>query len=43
MENINFVRDEKFMEEAIRLALLAAERDEVPVGAVAVRNGEIIA
>ena len=43
MENINFVRDEEFMEEAIRLALLAAERDEVPVGAVAVRNGEIIA
>lgn len=36
-------RDEEFMEEAIRLALLAAERDEVPVGAVAVRNGEIIA
>ena len=35
--------DEKFMREAIRLALLAAERDEVPVGAVAVRDGEIIA
>ena len=31
------------MEEAIRLALLAAERDEVPVGAIAVRDGEIIA
>ena len=43
MENINLTEDEKFMEEAIRLALLAAERDEVPVGAVAVRNGEIIA
>ena len=43
MENITFVRDEEFMEKAIRLALLAAERDEVPVGAVAVRNGEIIA
>ncbi len=43
MENIDMTRDEEFMEEAIRLALLAAERDEVPVGAVAVRNGEIIA
>lgn len=43
MENINLTDDEKFMEEAIKLALLAAERDEVPVGAVAVRDGEIIA
>lgn len=31
------------MEEAIRLALIAAQRDEVPVGAVAVRDGRIIA
>ena len=43
MENINLTEDEKFMEEAIRLALLAAERDEVPVGALAVRDGKIIA
>lgn len=43
MENIDITRDEEFMEEAIRLALLAAERDEVPVGAIAVRDGEIIA
>lgn len=43
MENINLTDDEIFMEEAIRLALLAAERDEVPVGAVAVRDGKIIA
>lgn len=43
MENINLTEDEKFMEEAIRLALLAAERDEVPVGALAVRDGQIIA
>ena len=43
MENINLTEDEKFMEEAIKLALFAAERDEVPVGAVAVRGGEIIA
>ena len=35
--------DEIFMEEAIKQALAAAERDEVPVGAIAVRNGEIIA
>ena len=31
------------MEEAIKLALQAAEMDEVPVGAVAVRDGKIIA
>ena len=43
MENINLTEDEKFMEEAIHLALLAAERDEVPVGALAVRDGKIIA
>lgn len=43
MENIDITRDEEFMEEAIRLAILAAERDEVPVGALAVRDGEIIA
>ena len=30
------------MEEAINLALEAAERDEVPVGAVCVRDGKII-
>lgn len=43
MENINLNDDEIFMEEAIKLALLAAEKDEVPVGAVAVRDGKIIA
>lgn len=43
MENINLNADEIFMEEAIKLALLAAEKDEVPVGAVAVRDGKIIA
>ena len=42
MDNVNLTEDEKYMEEAIRLALLAAERDEVPVGAVCVRDGEII-
>ncbi len=35
--------DEKFMKEALRLASLAEELDEVPVGAIAVLNGEIIA
>lgn len=34
--------DEIFMEEAIKLAIEAAERDEVPVGAVCVRDGKII-
>lgn len=42
MDNVNLTEDEKYMEEAIRLALLAAERDEVPVGAVCVRDGELI-
>ena len=37
------LNDEYFMREAITLALEAAERDEVPVGAVAVKDGEIIA
>ena len=31
-----------FMEEALRLARLAAEAGEVPVGAVIVKDGEII-
>ncbi len=35
--------DEMYMTEAIRLAKLAEEIDEVPVGAVIVRNGEVIA
>lgn len=34
--------DEKFMKRAIQLAFDAASRDEVPVGAVIVLNGEII-
>ncbi|HEY6863117.1 MAG TPA: tRNA adenosine(34) deaminase TadA [Burkholderiales bacterium] len=34
--------DERFMREALELAKLAAERGEVPVGAVVVRDGEII-
>jgi tRNA(adenine34) deaminase len=36
-------RDTDFMREALRLAGKAYEADEVPVGAVVVRNGRIIA
>ena len=43
MDNDKILTDEGFMEKAIDLALLAAEQDEVPVGAVAVRDGKIIA
>jgi tRNA(adenine34) deaminase len=35
--------DELFMRRAIELANVAAEADEVPVGAVAVKDGKIIA
>ena len=35
--------DVGFMREAMRLAAMAEEIDEVPVGALVVRNGEIIA
>ena len=35
--------DEFYMQEAIKLARLAEEIDEVPVGAIVVLNGEIIA
>ena len=35
--------DIKFMQEALHLAHKAAQEGEVPVGAVIVRNGEIIA
>ena len=35
--------DKKFMTEALALAKLAAESGDVPVGAVVVKNGEIIA
>ncbi len=37
------IDDEKFMRRAIELARLAEAEDEVPVGALAVRDGEIIA
>ena len=35
--------DERFMLEAMREAQLASDKDEVPVGAVLVRDGVIIA
>lgn len=35
--------DEKYMKEAIREALAAAQEDEVPVGAVIVYRGKVIA
>ena len=41
-ENL-FLDDEVFMAEAIKLAKEADERDEVPVGALIVRDGKIIA
>jgi tRNA(adenine34) deaminase len=34
--------DEQFMHAALAEAKVAAQTDEVPVGAVVVRNGEII-
>src|SRR5881392_2152206 len=39
----NHERDAAFMREALRQAQKAYEADEVPVGAVVVRSGEIIA
>ncbi|MBX9744332.1 MAG: tRNA adenosine(34) deaminase TadA [Chlamydiales bacterium] len=38
-----FLRDEQFMREALKEALKAREKDEVPVGAVLVFEGRIIA
>ena len=40
---IDFQSDEYFMQDAIRQAVKAYEADEVPVGAVVVRNGTVIA
>ena len=34
--------DKVFMTEALRLAAVAAEKGEIPVGAIVVRDGEII-
>ncbi len=40
---IDLTSDDYFMREALRLAQMAANADEVPVGAVIVREGRIIA
>lgn len=39
----DFAQDEDFMREALRLAGKAYKADEVPVGAIVVRSGRIIA
>ena len=43
MNKKNFTEDEKYMYEAIKLARRAGRLNEVPIGCVIVRNGEIIA
>lgn len=44
MDNlIDYPSDESFMNEALRLARKAFEKEEVPVGAVVVRAGKVIA
>lgn len=40
---LSLQRDEHFMAEALREAAMAAQKNEVPVGAVVVSNGRIIA
>ena len=40
---IDLQSDEYFMRQAIRQAMKAYEADEVPVGALVVRNGTVIA
>ena len=42
-QTIDLTSDEYFMGEALRLARMAYDADEVPVGAVIVRNAAIIA
>ncbi len=41
--NIDILQDETLMREALRMARKAFDADEVPVGAVIVRDGRIIA
>ncbi len=43
MSDLFFPRDEHFMRLALREARLAVEHDDVPIGAVVVREGELIA
>ncbi len=41
--NVAYADDERFMREAIAEAQAAAEKGEVPIGAVVVHDGEIVA
>src|SRR3954453_8840475 len=43
MDLINQPTDEAFMDQALRLAGKAFEKEEVPVGAIVVREGRILA
>jgi len=43
MNSLTIQSDETFMREALRLAIKAREADEVPVGALVVRENQIIA
>src|SRR5437773_12060923 len=43
MNSLTIPSDETFMREALRLAIKAREADEVPVGAIVVRENQIIA
>ena len=40
--NVNLQKDEFFMKKALEQAVVAAENGEIPVGAVIVKNGEIL-
>ncbi len=42
-ENLNFDQHSHFMQEAVKQARMALEKDEVPIGAVIVHDGRIIA
>jgi tRNA(adenine34) deaminase len=43
LEDVVRLEHEKWMEEAIKEALVAKEKAEVPIGAIIVKDGEIIA
>lgn len=42
-ENLGSIGDEYFMRRALQVAQVAAEQDEVPVGAIVVHEGKVIA
>jgi tRNA(adenine34) deaminase len=43
MSEIDFLSDEYFMKQAVAQAKLALEKGEVPIGAVIVHNGRVVA